>query len=218
MWRPDRKQTFRLPVIRDKSGRDGPVSHAGLLAARRAAACGKERTSTESGASRCSRRNSRRSAAAPRANSFRVATDGAAGAMERDARDKPARGWQGGRSVSATSRRPNMTRGSQGLGNKACLIRRSSTSGEGGILSSPFSALTDVLRFLTQCPCLSTTCDRWLALDRSGQIWQKSGPISTVSAQFSVGVLERVALSARGFLGAPGPAAVPASAAKGGAT
>ena len=108
---------------------------------------------------------------------------------------------------------PGITESRDSLRNPA-----SSPNGEGGIHSSPFSALPDFLRFLTQCPCLSTTCDRWLALDRSGQIWQKSGPISTVSAQFSVGVLERVALSARGFLGAPGPAAVPASAAKGGAT
>ena len=91
-------------------------------------------------------------------------------------------------------------------------------NGEGGIHSSPFSALPDFLRFLTQCPCLSTTCDRWLALDRSGQIWQKSGPISTVSAQFSGASLERVALSARGFGTAYGAAIVPASAAKGGAS
>ena len=105
----------------------------------------------------------------------------------------------------------------QALADLAC-IRNSSTSGEGGILSGLFVTVSDFLRFRTQCPCPSTTCDRWLALDRSGQIWQKSGPISTVSAKFPGGLLERVALSARRFRGARGPAVVPPSAAKGGAT
>jgi len=50
----------------------------------------------------------------------------------------------------------------------ACL----KSNGEGGILSGLFSAVSDFLRFLTQCPCPSTTCDRWLVLERSGPIWQ----------------------------------------------
>ena len=146
------------------------------------------------------------------------ATDGAAGAMERDARDKPARGWQGGRSVSATSRRPNMTRGSQGLGNKACLIRRSSTSGEGGILSGLFSTVSDFLRFLTQCLCLSTTCDRWLVLRQSGPFWAKSGRFSKVSAKCYGAMPERGGLSARARGAALGIAIVPPTAVKGGAS
>jgi len=111
-----------------------------------------------------------------------------------------------------------MTRGSQGLGNKACLIRRSSTSGEGGILSSPFSALTDVLRFLTQCLCLSTTCDRWLVLRQSGPFWAKSGPFSKVSAKCYGAMPERGGLSARARGAALGIAIVPPTAVKGGAS
>ena len=52
------------------------------------------------------------------------------------------------------------------------VARRTHSNGEGGIHSSPFSALDDSLRFRTQCPYPSTTCDRWLALDRSGPILQ----------------------------------------------
>ncbi len=70
-----------------------------------------------------------------------------AGDVGADARAKPARGRQvvskavprrsRGRSwfskVSAKSWKSKMTRCAMSLGNKACLIRRSSTSGEGGI-------------------------------------------------------------------------------------
>ena len=92
------------------------------------------------------------------------------------------------------------------------------SSGEGGILSGPFSALTDVLRFLTQCPCLSTTCDRWLVLERSGPFWAKSGPFSKVSAKSSEAMPERVGLSARARGAARGIAIVPPAAVKGGAS
>jgi site-specific recombinase XerD len=46
---------------------------------------------------------------------------------------KPTRGRQGISNVSAKSRRSNMTRCSKSLGNKACSLRHSPTSGEGGI-------------------------------------------------------------------------------------
>ena len=57
----------------------------------------------------------------------------AAGGVGADARAKPARGRQGVSKVSAKSWRSTMTRCAMGLGNKACSIRRSPTSGEGGI-------------------------------------------------------------------------------------
>ena len=91
-------------------------------------------------------------------------------------------------------------------------------NGEGGILSGLFSTVSDCLRFLTQYPCPSTTCDRWLVLERSGPFWAKSGPFSTVSAKFSEALLEMVALSALGFGKACCPAIVPPAAAKGGAS
>jgi hypothetical protein len=50
-----------------------------------------------------------------------------------------------------------MTRCAKSLGSQpekqACLIRRSLTSGEGGILPGLFATVSDFLRFLTQCPC-----------------------------------------------------------------
>jgi hypothetical protein len=110
-----------------------------------------------------------------------------------------------------------MTRCAKSLGNKACLIGRSLTSGEDGILSDLFSTVSDFLRFLTQGPCPSTTCDRWLALGRSGPFWSKSGPFSKVSAKFSKAMPERVALSAWACRDARRVTIVPPAAAKGGA-
>lgn len=90
-----------------------------------------------------------------------------------------------------------MTRFSRSPGNRACSRRLSAPNGEGGILSGLFSTVSNVLRLLTQCPCPSTTCDRWLVLERSGPFWAKSGPFSKVSAQFFRAMSGRVALSAR---------------------
>jgi len=111
-----------------------------------------------------------------------------------------------------------MTRCSKSLGNKARSIRRLPTSGEGGILPGLFATVSDFLRFLTQCPCPSTTCDRWLVLERSGLFWAKSGPFSKVSAKFFRVMPERVGLSARARGATRGNAIVPPAAAKGGAS
>ena len=91
-------------------------------------------------------------------------------------------------------------------------------SGEGGILSGLFSTVSDCLRFLTQVSCPSTTCDRWLVLERSGPFWAKSGPFSKVSAKSSEAMPERVGLSARARGAARGIAIVPPAAVKGGAS
>ena len=131
---------------------------------------------------------------------------------------KPARGQKGISKVSAKSRRSNMTRCSKSLGNKARSIRRLPTNGEGGILSGLFSTVSDCLRFLTQVSCPSTTCDRWLVLERSGPFWAKSGPFSKVSAKSSEAMPERVGLSARARGAARGIAIVPPAAVKGGAS
>lgn len=111
-----------------------------------------------------------------------------------------------------------MTRCAMRLGNKACLIRRSPTSGEGGILSGLFTTVSDFPRFLTQCPRQTTSCDRWLVLDRSDPVWAKSGPFSKGSAKSSGAMPERVALSARARGNARGIAIVPPAVAKGGAS
>ena len=115
-----------------------------------------------------------------------------------------------------------MTRCAKSLGfriqKQARSIRRYLPNGEGGILSELFSTVSDFLRFLTQGPCLSTTCDRWLVFDRSGPIWAKSGPFSKVSAKSSGAMPERVALSARARGDARGITRVPPSAAEGGAS
>jgi hypothetical protein len=115
-----------------------------------------------------------------------------------------------------------MTRCAKSLGNWlknwACSIPRLSTSGEGGILPGLFATVSDFLRFLTQCPCPSTTCDRWLVLGRSGSFRSKSGPFSKVSAKSSGAMPERVALSARAHSDARGTPIVPPPAAKGGAS
>ena len=117
---------------------------------------------------------------------------------------------------------PKMTRCAMSLGNWlknwACSIRRSSPNGEGGILSRLFSTVSEFLRFLTQCPCPSTTCDRWLVLGRSGSFRSKSGPFSKVSAKSSGAMPERVALSARACGDARTGTVVPPPAAKGGAS
>ena len=115
-----------------------------------------------------------------------------------------------------------MTRFSRNLGswleNKAPSSRPSAPNGEGGILSRLFSTVRDFLRFPTQCPYPSTTCDRWLVLERSGLFWAKSGPFSKVSAKFFRVMPERVGLSARAHGAARGNAIVPLAAAKGGAS
>ena len=131
---------------------------------------------------------------------------------------KPAQGRKGISKVSAKTRRSHMTRCSKSLGNKVCSIRRLPTNGEGGILSGLFSTVAEFLRFLTQGLCLSTTCDRWLVLERSGPFWAKSGPFSKVSAKFVRVMPERVGLSAQAHGAARGNAIVPLAAAKGGAS
>jgi hypothetical protein len=115
-----------------------------------------------------------------------------------------------------------MTRCAMSLGfrpeKQARSIRRSPTNGEGGILSGLFCTVSEFLRFLSQCPCPSTTCDRWLVLERSGLFWTKSGPFSKVSAKFFRVMPERVGLSARARGATRGNAIVPLAAAKGGAS